>query len=185
MFYIVRGGRVRWTVWLLAVGLSALVAMTPQSEAAPPKSEPVLKVVGISGKAVEWTAAEFRKLPRTVVEVQGREGQAATYAGVSLEHVLSRAGVPQGEKLRDEWLRAIVVIEATDGYRVVFALAECDSAFTDRTILVADEINGRPLDDGHGPWRVIVPGEKRHARWIRMVKEIRVLDSLHAEVPED
>ena len=53
-----------------------------------------------------------------------------------------------------------VLVEATDGYRAVFALAELDSELTDRFILLAGTKDGQPLPPNEGSFRVIVPGEK-------------------------
>ena len=52
----------------------------------------------------------------------------------------------------------------TLAYRVVFALAELDPAFTDRVILLEDRAEGQPLDSKTGAFRIVVPGEKRMAR---------------------
>lgn len=45
---------------------------------------------------------------------------------------------------------------------------------TDRVILLADIKDGQPLPPGEGPFRVIVPGEKRPARWVRQVRSLTV-----------
>ena len=42
-------------------------------------------------------------------------------------------------------------------------------------VLVADAEDGRSLPGETGPLRLIVPGDKRPARWVRMVKTIRVI----------
>ncbi|HLX04715.1 MAG TPA: hypothetical protein VKR28_04230, partial [Candidatus Binatus sp.] len=68
-----------------------------------------------------------------------------------------------------------VVASAPDGYRVLFSLTEFDPAFSDRVILLADQRDGKPLDTREGPLRFIVPGDKRHARWIRGLTTIEVL----------
>ena len=68
-------------------------------------------------------------------------------------------------------------MEAADEYRAIFALAELDPGFTDRVIILADTRDGEPLEKYKGPFQIVVPGEKRQARWVRMVKEIRVVDS--------
>jgi hypothetical protein len=65
------------------------------------------------------------------------------------------------------------VVKAADGYRAVYALPELDPSFTDRVILLADRRNGAPLD-AKAPFRVVVPGEKHEARWVRQVTEIDV-----------
>ena len=107
-------------------------------------------------------------------EAKEHENPAATYEGVTLGAILEHAGVPRGEKLRGPGLRAIVVITATDGYKVVFTVAETDPAFNDRLIILADKKDGKPLPEKEGPFRIVVPAEKRPARWIRNVKTIAI-----------
>jgi len=68
-----------------------------------------------------------------------------------------------------------VVAEGTDGYRVVFAMAELDSDFMSSGILVADTLNGSPIDLKRGPLRLIAPHDKRPARWVLMLKSITVV----------
>jgi len=67
-----------------------------------------------------------------------------------------------------------VVATASDGYRAVFALAEFDPGFTDQVILLADKRDGKSLSAREGPLRIIVPSEKRHARWVREVSSLTV-----------
>jgi hypothetical protein len=45
-----------------------------------------------------------------------------------------------------------VVAEAADGYRVVFSLAELDPGIRDSDVIVADTLDGTPLDAKHGPF---------------------------------
>ena len=71
------------------------------------------------------------------------------------------------------WQRSSIV-EASDGYRAGFALAELDPAFTDRVILLADHRDGKALAAKEGPLQIIVPGEKKHARWVRQVIRLKV-----------
>lgn len=67
------------------------------------------------------------------------------------------------------------MVEAIDGYKVVFALAEVDPAFATREILVADKRDGKPLDAKEGPLRIVAPGDKRAARWVRQVTTLRIV----------
>ncbi len=67
-----------------------------------------------------------------------------------------------------------LVVEAADGYRAVFALSELDPAFTDRVILLADRRDGQPISTRDGPLQVVVPGEKKHARWVRQVIRLKI-----------
>ena len=57
---------------------------------------------------------------------------------------------------------------------MVFALPELDPAFTDRVILLADKADGHLLDSNQGPFRIVVPGEKRMARWVRQVTTLKL-----------
>jgi hypothetical protein len=150
---------------MLLMGLaSAMPLFAAEPASAPP----------IPDQTITVTAQTFAGLPRVKAEAKEHENPAATYEGVTLGSVLERAGVPRGEKLRGKGLRAIVIITATDGYEVVFTIAETDPAFNDRLIILADKKDGKPLPEKEGPFRIVVPDEKRSARWIRNVKTIAV-----------
>jgi hypothetical protein len=69
----------------------------------------------------------------------------------------------------------VLLVSAADGYKVAFALAEVDPAFAAREIMLADKREGKPLDAKQGPFRVVAPGDKRPARWIRQVTELRIV----------
>ena len=80
-----------------------------------------------------------------------------------------------GDSLRGKRLSSCLVIVAADGYRVVVALPELDPAFTERVILPADRSEGHALDSKEGPFRIVIPDEKRMARWVRQVIALKVL----------
>src|SRR5271166_2166669 len=82
---------------------------------------------------------------------------------------------PLGKDLKGPNMAVGLVASAPDGYRVLFSIAEFDTAFSDRVILLADRRDGKPLDSREGPLRIVVPGDKRHARWIRGVTTLEVL----------
>jgi Oxidoreductase molybdopterin binding domain len=130
-----------------------------------------------SGARCARTAGDLKKLPRVEVEAVDHRGNKSRYSGVPLRVLLDKVGVPQGDKVRGKWIGSFVAVDALDDYRAVFALAELDPAFNDRTIILADQRNGQPLDKKHGPFQVIAPGDKRQARWVWGVREIRVIDS--------
>jgi hypothetical protein len=68
-----------------------------------------------------------------------------------------------------------VLAEASDGYRVVFSLAELDPDFVDSDVVVADTLDGVPLDSVQGPFKMIAPHDKRQARWVRMLKSLTLV----------
>ena len=48
------------------------------------------------------------------------------------------------------------------------------AAFTDRVVLLADRRDNQPLPTAEGPLRLVIPDEKRHARWVRQVVSIHL-----------
>ena len=120
---------------------------------------------------------ELAKIPRVTIQAKSHDGREATYDGVPLIELLKMAGVQFGEKLRGKALANYLVAEGADGYRAVFALPEIDSAFNDRVIILADKRNGQPLAPNEAPWRLVVVGEKREARWVRQLTAIHIRQS--------
>jgi hypothetical protein len=136
----------------------------------------VIHVVGVP-RPFTLTAADFAQLARAEVKTEGGHGSPlATFSGVPLRAVLTRGGVAEGSAIRGKLAANAIVVEALDAYRATFALAESDTAFTNRVILLADRIDGKPLTAEYGPYQIIVPGEKRHARWVRQVSCIRLVE---------
>lgn len=58
----------------------------------------------------------------------------------------------------------------------MIALPEMAPGFTDKQIILAFLKDGKPLDPKEGPYRIIIPDEKRPARWIRQVTSLKVVD---------
>jgi DMSO/TMAO reductase YedYZ molybdopterin-dependent catalytic subunit len=112
-------------------------------------------------------AAELRALPRDSVVTTVHHG-SGTFRGVTLHDVLRIAGVPI-DSLRGPRLADYLVVEASDGYRVAFGLAELAEDISGRRVLLVDEHDGRPLPAGEGVWRLVVPGDPRASRWVRQV----------------
>jgi hypothetical protein len=123
---------------------------------------------------ISINATELRGLPERTVDAAGEHSGTAHYSGVSLRDLLTREGIPTGHDLSGKAMQTIVVIAASDGYRAAFSLAELDPSFTDRVVLIADRRDGAALPAREGPYRLIVPGEKREGRWVRQVTEVDV-----------
>jgi hypothetical protein len=70
-----------------------------------------------------------------------------------------------------------VLAEASDGYRVVYALVELDSDFQESDVIVADTMNGAPLREKQGPFKMVAPHDKRPARSVRMLKSLTVVSA--------
>jgi len=126
------------------------------------------------------TTTQFAALPHTDIKVMDpHEKKKHQYSVVSVRDLLSQVGAPLGDKLRGAALHDVVMVRAKDGYAVAFALADFDDAYSTQTIVLADREDGNPLSDTAGPLRLIVPGDKKGARWARMVIKIEVFDADH------
>ena len=134
-----------------------------------------LQVVDPEGHTVTLTAAQIATAPRTTVNVTDHD-KPATYQGVALAALLAAAGMPLTDKMKGPQLIEALLFEASDGYKVVFALAEIDPAFATREIILADTRDGKLLDTKVGPFRVIALGDKRGARWIRQVATMKIVE---------
>jgi len=138
-------------------------------------ADPVLLSIGGEvARPLKLTAADLAKLPQRTVRAKDHNGKETTFEGSELGDVLRLAGVEFGESLRGKALALFLVIEAADNYRAVFALPEIDHAFTDRVIILADRRDGQPLSTLEGPLRIVVPDEKREARWVRQVTSLTI-----------
>lgn len=124
--------------------------------------------------AVTVAPADLAKLPRHAA-VLNNHGKQVNYEGVLLGDLLARHGVDFNKGLRGKQLSSYVAALASDGYQVVFALAEFDPATVDSGIIIADRRDGQPLAASEGPLRIVVPHDKRPARSLRSLQEIDVV----------
>ncbi|MXV15077.1 molybdopterin-dependent oxidoreductase [Hufsiella ginkgonis] len=153
---------------LVFAGLANAVAQTTEKPAS-------VKISGEATAPFELKYPEAGLLPHTTVIRKDRDGKDHRYGGIIVSDLLLKAGVTLGKDLKGENLTKYVMVEASDGYQVIFALAELDKEFTDRAIILADEMDGKPLPAGDGPFRIIVQDEKKPARCVKQVTGIRIL----------
>ena len=114
------------------------------------------------------TPDQFKALPHTTVTVHNEHTKAdETYSGVRVADLLSKMDAPLGNKLRGAALSAYLVATGSDGYVAVVALAEADPSFHSGEVIVADTMNGQPIDDKSGPFKLVVTEDKLPARWVR------------------
>jgi DMSO/TMAO reductase YedYZ molybdopterin-dependent catalytic subunit len=96
--------------------------------------------------------------------------KAGDYEGVLLREVLKKAGAPLDGQLRKTALTTYVLVQATDGYQVVFSLGELDASMGNEKIVVADRQNGNPI-----PLRLVCPDDKVGARSVKMLETLEVV----------
>ena len=91
-------------------------------------SAQTLQIMDTEGHSTTVTGAQLAKEQRVTVNVRDHD-TSANFEGVPLSAVLASAGIALGDKLRGPRLAEALLAEASDGYKVVFALAELDPAF--------------------------------------------------------
>lgn len=123
-------------------------------------------------KSAEWTPAKLSALPHETLKALNERTRAEeTYSGVPLMALLVELGVPMKPKGKD--FRLYVLAEGQDGYKVLYSLGEVSPDVHDGSVLLADSLDGKPLTDD-GPIELISSGERRPARWVRRVVNIKV-----------
>lgn len=158
--------------WMLSL-VAWVACAAAQAEMAPMPAAAVT-IGGEVAVPLRLDAAALAARPRVAVEANDH-GRPGRWEGVRLIDLLREAGVPTGEALRGRALSLYVRVDAADGYRAVYALAELDAGFRDADVILADRRDGEPLDAKEGPFRVVAPGDKRPARWVRQVTAVDVL----------
>jgi hypothetical protein len=136
-----------------------------------------IELVDAAGKVQSIGLEDLKKLhPREVTAKDPHSKTPSQYRGVALWEVLSLAGVPSDSPLERDTLASTVRVDATDRYHVAFSLAELDPQTGATDALLVFERDGKPLDAPSAPFRLVVPTDKRGARWVRQVVRIRVGD---------
>jgi hypothetical protein len=134
-----------------------------------------LTIQDAAGKSTSLTRTDLEALPRVKITTS-TSGTRAEFDGVAMKDVLQKAGVAFGDTMRGKRMASCLLVEAADGYRAVIALPEVDPAFTDKKIVLAFLKDGKALDDKEGPYRIVIPEEKRMARWVRQVTTLKIVD---------
>lgn len=123
-----------------------------------------LKVNGEVSNPLELSLADLSKMPRKEASLKDKDGSVHVYTGVSVQDILAKAGAPSGKELHGENMSKYLLARCTDGYQVLFSLAELDASIADKKVIIADTIDGKPLSESKGPLRIVAEGEKKPAR---------------------
>jgi len=131
--------------------------------------------ISVNQKSSVLSQSDIKALPHHTITVHNPHTNAdETYSGVPLMDLLAKEGVPHGHDLRGKALSDYIVVTGSDGYKAVLALAEADPEFHPGDVLVADQMDGKPLDAKIGPLRLVVTEDKRPARSVHNLVSIEV-----------
>ena len=133
------------------------------------QSEATVLVTGHVPKTLTLKAADLARMPRASSST-ANAGVVTTFEGVWLSEILSAAGLPPGGAMV-----GYVVASASDGYQMLFSLAEMDPTVTENQYLLADKANGNALSGRDGTFRLVVPKDIRAVRSIRQLARLEVV----------
>jgi DMSO/TMAO reductase YedYZ molybdopterin-dependent catalytic subunit len=153
-------------IWIAALAATVGFAQT---------NEAVLSVSGAVGHPLNLSLAELRMMPRYKFTVHQTNQPDAVFEGAALDEVVNASQPVVTRNCCSNVVNTVVVVKAMDNYQAAFLLTELDPKFGHQLILLADTLDGHPLQGSQGPLQVIVPEDKMHARWVRRVDRIEIL----------
>jgi hypothetical protein len=150
--------------------MPAPAVATPSTPPAPP--QPTV-VVGLTGKTIVLTPQLLAGLDRGQA-VLINHGAPHTYEGVMLTELMRLVDAPTGARVHAEADRDYLVVTGGDGFRAVYSLAETDRSVQKHDVILADRMDGAPLDAHDAPFRLVVDGDQKPARSVYAVSKIEV-----------
>lgn len=154
--------------------LLILAALLVSSTFVLAQTQPTLLIEGEVSKVTKLQQQDIAAMKHVTITVADRDGKQHDFSGVPLCDILQVAGVTMNQQLKGENMTKYLLAKSGDGYEVVFSLPELDSSYSSNLIILADKVDGNDLPQGKGPWRIIAPADKKHARWIWDVRTLAI-----------
>jgi hypothetical protein len=142
--------------------------------AASPAFAQSLRATGPGGQVESFGAAAIAAMPHVKATLTAH-GETHVFEGPLLIDILARVGAPTGAAIRGAEMADVVLVTGSDGYRVALGLAETDPAFRGDRIVLADRVDGHAIEAKDGPFRLVVEGDLKPARSVRMVTTVGVV----------
>jgi hypothetical protein len=157
-----------------------MAAKPPQTGDAMPMKAPVSpsKSLNITfeGRTTVLTVEDLLKLPQVTVHVHNEHRNAdEDYTGPLVSDVLAKAGLVSNRETQPLILHSTVVATGTDGYFVLYSLAELEPSFTTgQSIIAVMKNNGLPNTEG-GVIQIINANAAKPARWIHGLTQLNIM----------
>jgi hypothetical protein len=145
----------------------------PPAAATPPSLPTETVLVGPTGQMLVITPKVLEDLDRAEATMINHS-QPHTYEGVRLTELLRLVGAPTGARLHADADRDYLVVTGGDKFRAVFSLAETDGSVQRHAVILADKMDGAPLNVHDAPYRIVVDGDQKPARSVYAVTRIEV-----------
>ena len=150
-------------------------ASAQQAPEARSSAKDALTLTAPAHDPAQISAADLKAMPHLTITIHNSHSNAdETYSGVRLSDLLAKVGAPLGSELHGKALANYIVATGSDGYKSVLALGEVDPSFHPGEVMVADAMDGKPLDAHSGPFKLVVTENKRPARSVRNLVSIEL-----------
>jgi hypothetical protein len=136
-------------------------------------SAQTLQIINADGHLTNITAAQIANLPHVTVEARDHD-VPARFEGVRVSALLSTAGIQLGDTMHGPRMTEVLLVEAADGYKVVFAVTEFDPVFATREIVLTASEMGKHWTlrkARSASWHPAI----KPARWIRQVTTMKLI----------
>jgi hypothetical protein len=128
----------------------------------------------VTADQLPFDRAKLGEMVKVEIKIN-EDGQVVTYSGVPLATLLEaqakNAGTMAGLRALSD---SVLLVRGTDGYQAAVSAAVAMDPKGERFLLTLTR-NGKPLETGQGPVRLIVPNDPKHVRWVKDVATIRIV----------
>jgi DMSO/TMAO reductase YedYZ molybdopterin-dependent catalytic subunit len=151
--------RIKFLFLIFIISFSFAISLSAQTS-----DQFLLTVGGEVEHPLRLTMNDLAKMKRDTAGLTGHDNIRRIFSGVPVTDILSMAGVTMGKDLHGKNFAKYLLVKCADGYEVLFSLGELDASIINKTVILADQSDGKPLPEDRGPFRLVIPGEKRPAR---------------------
>jgi len=145
-------------------------------------SATTLTLRGDVQKPVQWSVEELKaKFAGQVQEIKftaGKDKETKVGTGIPLPAVIEAAGLKTDQSTKHHNLSFLVIVEATDSYRVFFSMAELTPQLGHAQAWLIWSVDGKSLSGKEAPLRLIVSSDKSGDRQIYGINKITLVDGI-------
>jgi hypothetical protein len=129
--------------------------------------------VTFDGHTTVLSVEELFKLPQqTITAFDGHTGKPVTFSGPLVADVLAKAGLAASEKNHALILHSTLVATGTDGYFVLYSVAELEPMFSSGKSIIALLQSGLPVPSGI---QLVNPLDAKPARWVHGLSSLAIM----------
>ncbi|RYX79957.1 hypothetical protein EON83_30555 [bacterium] len=156
--------------------LALNAALAPLALAAPATPSAGVRVSGEVAKPRLWTLPELQKAAPVQTIKTTLKGKPYTVRGVPLWALVTAAAPKLDAKSKHSEARFVVLVRGKDGYITSFAYPDLMPDTGNKGVFVIWEANGKPLSAKEGPYRLVVPTDKKPMRWVYNLASVEIHD---------